>query len=100
MEKLVFKILFTAVIFTPLTSYSQNAGYFAGGFVDGLNRGMASSANSAAIGQAIAQQRLENRRQYGTREIQQMNALEKDADNRLREIFKELSSNQYQGQQK
>lgn len=100
MNTIFFKSLIVFSLLLASNAYSQNAGYFAGGFADGLNRGMASAANSAAISQAITQQRLENRKQYGTREIQQMNLLEKDADNRLRDIFRELSNNQYRGEQK
>lgn len=81
--------LFSALLTN--TAQAQNAGAFAGGFADGLNRGMSSGSNAANIQMLILQQRLDNRKQYGTREIQKLDALEKNSDNRLREIFAQLS---------
>lgn len=97
MMKILQVFLVIGLLSLSLSSHAQNAGYFAGGFADGLSKGMSSADNAAAISQAITQQRIENRRQYGTREILRMNALEVDADKRLREIFKELNDPQYKG---
>lgn len=88
------KILQTALLIATLFAsnvQAQNAGAFAGGFADGLNRGLSSGSSAANVQMLILQQRLENRKQYGTGEIQRLDALEKNSDNRLREIFGQLS---------
>lgn len=70
--------------------YAQKYGNFAGGFADSFNKSMANSANNQAVEQAVLQQRINNRNQFGTKEIQRLDALEKRSDDRLREIFTEL----------
>ena len=91
--------LYITTILTALltnNTYAQNAGAFAGGFADGLNRGISSGSNAANIQMLILQQRLDNRKQYGTGEIQRLNTLEKNSDNRLREISGQLSTSEPQ----
>ena len=86
--------LYSSLLVTMLITsnvQAQNAGAFAGGFADGLNRGLSSGSNAANVQMLILQQRLEIRKQYGTREIQRLDALEKNSDARLREIFGQLS---------
>lgn len=92
-------ILNTALLISTLLAsnvQAQNAGAFAGGFADGLNRGLSSGSSAANVQMLILQQRLENRKQYGTREIQRLDALEKNSDSRLREIFGQLSGSDQQ----
>ena len=91
MNKLSVCTLLLGTGLAPGLACAAAAGGFAGGFADGFNQGMTSGANVAAINVAIMQQRMEMRAKYGTREIDRLDVMFKNADARLYETFKELS---------